>query len=48
MTQLQQKTRLGIDEVRVLIALGQRLNIYLIPSDLMGQCRKIRKRGNDP
>ena len=48
MAQLQQETWLRIDEVRVLIALGQRLHIYLVPSDLMGECRKIGKRGNDP
>ncbi len=47
MAQLQQETWLGVYEVRVLIAPGQRLNIYLIPSDLMGQRRKIRKGGND-
>jgi hypothetical protein len=45
--QLQQETRLGIDEMRVLIALGQRLDIYLVPSDLLRQRCKIGKSGYD-
>src|SRR5216684_4562614 len=46
MAQLQQEAGLGIDKVRVLIALGQRLNIDLVAANFLGNRREVSKRSN--
>src|SRR5229473_1066730 len=43
MAQLQQEAGLGIDKVRVLIALGQRLNINLVAANFLCKRREVRK-----
>ena len=44
--QLQQETRLGFDEVWILIALGDRFNIDAVASDFLRQGGHVRGRGD--
>jgi hypothetical protein len=45
--QLEDKARLGLDKVRILIAPGQRLDRHLVPADLAHQRGEVLGRGDD-
>src|SRR5262249_39364556 len=44
--QLKQEAGFGFDEVRVLVALGQRLNFHLVAADLLRERGQVSQRGN--
>src|SRR5438876_11266957 len=47
LAQLEQKAWLGLDEVRILIASGNRFHVDLVTSDLLSQGSHISGSGND-
>ena len=47
LVQLQHEARLGLDEVRILVAAGERFDGDLVAADLADDRRQVARRGDD-